>query len=88
MQESQLRPLRVANGQEPWDTSGKEQLHPLQMMLFGALSGASAELVVYPMEVVRRRMQVQAASVSGAGEIATRSFAQCNLARLWGQRLL
>lgn len=32
------------------------------MLLFGALSGASAELVVYPMEVIRRRMQMQAAS--------------------------
>lgn len=37
------------------------------MLLFGALSGASAEAVVYPMEVIRRRMQVQAASASSAG---------------------
>ena len=38
------------------------------MLLFGALSGASAEAVVYPMEVIRRRMQVQAASASSAGQ--------------------
>ena len=39
------------------------------MLLFGALSGASAEAVVYPMEVIRRRMQVQAASASSAGQL-------------------
>lgn len=68
-QESQLRPVRIRNGREPGDTSGGEQLGPLHMLLFGALSGASAEAVVYPMEVIRRRMQVQAASASTAGEL-------------------
>lgn len=67
LQEHQLRPIRVQNGREPGDTSGPEQLGPLHMLLFGALSGASAEAVVYPMEVIRRRMQVQAASASSAG---------------------
>ena len=38
----------------------------------GAAASVAAELVVYPMEVVRRRMQIQAASVGGAGETATR----------------
>ena len=52
----------MANGRQPGDTSGGEQLGPVHMLLFGALSGASAELVVYPMEVIRRRMQMQAAS--------------------------
>ncbi len=47
-QESQLRPVRVKNGREPGDLTGGEQLGPLQMLLFGALSGASAEAVVYP----------------------------------------
>ena len=69
LQERQLRPLRVQNGREPGDTSGGEQLGPLHMLLFGALSGASAEAVVYPMEVIRRRMQVQAASAGSAGEL-------------------
>lgn len=68
LQESQLRPIRVKNGREPGDLTGGEQLGPLQMLLFGALSGASAEAVVYPMEVIRRRMQVQAASASTAGQ--------------------
>ena len=68
LQESQLRPIRVRNGREPGDLTGGEQLGPLQMLLFGALSGASAEAVVYPMEVIRRRMQVQAASASTAGQ--------------------
>ena len=54
--------MRVANGRQPGDTSGNEQLGPLHMLLFGALSGASAEAVVYPMEVIRRRMQMKAAS--------------------------
>ena len=67
-QESQLRPVRIRNGREPGDTSGGEQLGPLHMLMFGALSGASAEAVVYPMEVIRRRMQVQAASASTAGQ--------------------
>lgn len=67
LKERQLRPVRVKNGREPGDTSGGEQLGPLQMLLFGGLSGASAEAVVYPMEVIRRRMQVQAASASSAG---------------------
>lgn len=68
VQESQLRPVRIRNGRKPGDLSGGEQLGPLQMLLFGALSGASAEAVVYPMEVIRRRMQIQAASASTAGE--------------------
>ena len=68
MQESQLRPLRVKNGREPGDTSGGETLSPLLMLLFGAASGACAEAVVYPMEVVRRRLQVQAASAGSAGD--------------------
>lgn len=67
LKESQLRPIRMKNGREPGDLTGGEQLGPLQMLLFGALSGASAEAVVYPMEVIRRRMQVQAASASTAG---------------------
>ena len=58
----------MRNGREPGDLTGGEQLGPLQMLLFGALSGASAEAVVYPMEVIRRRMQVQAASASTAGQ--------------------
>ena len=58
----------MKNGREPGDLTGGEQLGPLQMLLFGALSGASAEAVVYPMEVIRRRMQVQAASASTAGQ--------------------
>ena len=62
VQENTLRPVRVANGRQPGDTSGNEQLGPLHMLLFGALSGASAEAVVYPMEVIRRRMQMKAAS--------------------------
>lgn len=68
-QESQLRPVRIRNGREPGDTTGGEQLDALHMLLFGALSGASAEAVVYPMEVIRRRMQVQAASASSAGQL-------------------
>ena len=68
LKESQLRPIRMKNGREPGDLTGGEQLGPLQMLLFGALSGASAEAVVYPMEVIRRRMQVQAASASTAGQ--------------------
>ncbi|KAL3140606.1 hypothetical protein ABBQ32_005176 [Trebouxia sp. C0010 RCD-2024] len=67
LKESQLRPVRIRNGREAGDTSGGEQLGPLHMLMFGALSGASAEAVVYPMEVIRRRMQVQAASASTAG---------------------
>jgi len=50
----------MKNGREPGDLTGGEQLGPL--------SGASAEAVVYPMEVIRRRMQVQAASASTAGQ--------------------
>jgi len=35
-------------------------------LLFGAAAGAASELVVYPLEVVRRRMQLQQAAAAGA----------------------
>lgn len=77
LQESQLRPIRVKNGREPGDLTGGEKLNPLQTLLFGALSGASAEAVVYPMEVIRRRMQVQAASASTAGQSLVSHLCSC-----------
>ena len=46
-------------------------IEPEFMMLFGAVAGATAELTTYPLEVVRRRMQLQAGA-STVGQVVGR----------------
>ncbi|KAJ9509186.1 hypothetical protein QJQ45_001675 [Haematococcus lacustris] len=41
------------------DTAAPLQLQPAYSLMYGAAAGACAELLVYPLEVVRRRIQMQ-----------------------------
>ena len=50
--------------------AGREEvlaLPPQYILLYGGLAGVLAELVVYPLETVRRQLQMQTARYGGAG---------------------
>jgi solute carrier family 25 phosphate transporter 23/24/25/41 len=50
---------RVDRDQGKTPTGNKPRVEQHYMMLFGAIAGAAAEFSTYPLEVVRRRMQLQ-----------------------------
>jgi hypothetical protein len=45
-------------------------LSPQHTLLFGGLSGMSAEVVTYPLEVIRRKMQLDCVLTSRAALLA------------------
>eukprot|EP00884_Botryococcus_braunii_P013367 jgi/Botrbrau1/22030/Bobra.0024s0044.2 len=61
LKEAYIRNHKVENAM------GRSGLDATHTMLFGAIAGAASEAVVYPMEVIRRRMQVDSALRAGAG---------------------
>eukprot|EP00891_Asterochloris_glomerata_P004433 jgi/Astpho2/4433/Aster-00048 len=64
--ERRLRARRAAHGRDPADLHGPDRLTTGEMLLFGALAGVLTDVLVsYPMEVLRRRMQLQAAAQNG-----------------------
>lgn len=48
-------------------TGGNKRLNPAQSLLYGAVAGCCAEATVYPLEVVRRQLQLQSISASTCG---------------------
>ncbi|KAK9813188.1 hypothetical protein WJX72_010359 [[Myrmecia] bisecta] len=73
LKESHFRNLRKEHGL-PEDVDLHEHLGAARMLLYGALAGAAAESALYPMEVIRRRMQLH--SLHAAAGNAPRLAAQ------------
>jgi hypothetical protein len=44
-----------------WERKQGKQLHPVNVMATGAIAGAGAQILTYPVALVRTRMQAQAA---------------------------
>lgn len=61
VKEAYLRAVARRTGSRPAALAARETL------AFGALAGAAAELAMYPLEIVRRRMQLDAVAGGGAG---------------------
>eukprot|EP00899_Mesostigma_viride_P018316 jgi/Mesvir1/26486/Mv16155-RA.1 len=85
----------VSSGKSSGDVSGNAsgagsaphpQLSVAHTLLFGATAGASAEFVCYPMEVVRREMQLQGYSRAGLemGQHATARMARAAATKFTG----
>lgn len=45
-----------------WERKQGKRLHPVNVMATGAIASAGAQILTYPMALVRTRMQAQAAS--------------------------
>eukprot|EP00803_Ostreobium_quekettii_P005424 evm.model.scf_298.13 EVM.evm.TU.scf_298.13 scf_298:85022-89034(-) len=59
--------LSKTNGCDGLDHNAGLQLGVWYTLAFGAISGAAAEISVYPLEVIRRRMQLQTRKAIGVG---------------------
>ncbi|KAK9742604.1 hypothetical protein RND81_03G185100 [Saponaria officinalis] len=57
--EGKERALKMKQQGQELTAFGQLELGPLRTLLYGALSGACAEVATYPFEVLRRRMQMQ-----------------------------
>ncbi|EFJ51829.1 hypothetical protein VOLCADRAFT_103320 [Volvox carteri f. nagariensis] len=44
-------------------------LDPLYTLLYGAMAGAASELIVYPLEVIRRKMQLQSMALANMRQV-------------------
>ncbi|KAG1679639.1 hypothetical protein FOA52_006156 [Chlamydomonas sp. UWO 241] len=62
----QLELIRAERRAAGLDPEQPIHLDALRTMMFGAVSGMCSELVVYPLEVVRRRMQLQSMAAAAA----------------------
>lgn len=58
-------------GSSSRNVAGVDAFHSL---LFGAVAGACAEATVYPLEVIRRQMQMQCTSLAGRNAIGLQAF--------------
>ncbi|KAL9234263.1 hypothetical protein vseg_009151 [Gypsophila vaccaria] len=57
--EGRIRTLKMKQQGQELTAFGQLELGPLRTLLYGAISGACAEVATYPFEVLRRRMQMQ-----------------------------
>lgn len=53
------------NTEESGDNRNQTEIGPIRTLLYGAIAGACAETVTYPLEVVRRHLQLQATAELG-----------------------
>lgn len=53
------------NTEENGDSRNQTEIGPIRTLLYGAIAGACAETVTYPLEVVRRHLQLQATAELG-----------------------
>lgn len=62
---AQHRAAAAENGGDTADVSPDAHTLPaLYTLLYGAMAGAASEVIVYPLEVVRRRMQMQSMALA------------------------
>ncbi|KAK1265219.1 hypothetical protein QJS04_geneDACA017890 [Acorus gramineus] len=59
------------------------ELSPLRTLIYGAIAGACAETVTYPLEVVRRQLQLQRAAKLGLGSTCMRLMKKDGVASLF-----
>ncbi|KAK1311807.1 hypothetical protein QJS10_CPA07g00310 [Acorus calamus] len=59
------------------------ELSPLRTLIYGAIAGACAETVTYPLEVVRRQLQLQRAAKLGLGSMCMRLMKKDGVATLF-----
>nr|ADE76690.1 unknown [Picea sitchensis] len=60
------------NTEENSDSRNQTEIGPIRTLLYGAIAGACAETVTYPLEVVRRHLQLQ--ETTGLGLLATFTY--------------
>jgi len=63
--EQQQQGASVRSGQHALQPA-PQHLEPMYTLLYGAIAGMASEVIVYPLEVVRRRMQLQCMSLAAA----------------------
>jgi hypothetical protein len=69
-----VRHLAALNSSSTADGSTRQQhveLPVLYSLLYGALAGAAAETFLYPLEVIRRKMQLQSMAAAGAAVLSS-----------------
>ncbi|GLI70393.1 hypothetical protein VaNZ11_015175, partial [Volvox africanus] len=56
---------------KPSATQQGRTLDPMYTLLYGAMAGAASELIVYPLEVIRRKMQLQSMALANMRHIGS-----------------
>ena len=72
LKQTHFQRLRKQQADDGLDDTQPLALPPMYRLQYGALSAAAGELIVYPLEVVRRRMQLQSMAAAGAARAAAK----------------